>query len=159
MARDWQNGLIWCRRPRRWSLYIFSRTRHQDTHVLVSSAVSHTPGTDSVALHTITMSTIDELLDKYKRTPFTKGLLPFVPTVEALTTDFAKISAKPDGRQRWVVRLSVVCGDSRLVSYGCRYATNSRASRPCSVMPQFMQRERHRRRETTSLMIRKSLEG
>lgn len=49
------------------------------------------------------MSAVNELVEKYKKVPFAKGLLPFIPALDSLTTPFSKICAKPDGKQRWVV--------------------------------------------------------
>ena len=58
------------------------------------------------------MQTGTDFIEKYKKTPFAKGLLPFRSTVNALGTSFALVIAKPDGRQRWVVSevLTVCCG-------------------------------------------------
>ena len=52
------------------------------------------------------MSAGNDLLEKYKTVPFAKGLLPFIPALNALNSPFAKICAKPDGKQRWVVSAS-----------------------------------------------------
>lgn len=54
------------------------------------------------------METAADLLEKYKKRSFADGLFPFRPTLKALDENlsFAKICAKQDGRQRWVVRYS-----------------------------------------------------
>ena len=51
------------------------------------------------------METTTDLLDKYKRQPFTSGLIPFQAALPALGTPFSRIFAAEAGRQRWVVRV------------------------------------------------------
>ena len=46
------------------------------------------------------MDAVSKLVQKYRKTPFDEGLLPFEPNLMALGTPFATICAKPDGRQR-----------------------------------------------------------
>ncbi|PIL23937.1 hypothetical protein GSI_13688 [Ganoderma sinense ZZ0214-1] len=49
------------------------------------------------------MDAEENLLKKYKKHPFAEGLLPFRPTLKELGTAFSCVSAKQEGRQRWVI--------------------------------------------------------
>ena len=48
-----------------------------------------------------------ELIARFKRQPFGKGLLPFGPTLRSLETNFPRVYAAQQGRQRWVVRCTM----------------------------------------------------
>ena len=52
-----------------------------------------------------TMQESADLLDKYKKHPFAKGLLPFQGAVRSLSTPWPSIYAKQDGHQRWIVSI------------------------------------------------------
>ncbi|PIL31864.1 hypothetical protein GSI_06568 [Ganoderma sinense ZZ0214-1] len=50
------------------------------------------------------MDEAKDVVEKYKKHPFAKGLLPFRPSIKVLDTpQYAKIFAKQEGRQRWVI--------------------------------------------------------
>lgn len=49
------------------------------------------------------MQSAGDLVEKFKRYPFMKGLLPFKPALKELGTEQAAVYAEDAGRQRWVV--------------------------------------------------------
>lgn len=46
---------------------------------------------------------VEDLLEKYKKHPFAKGLLAFRSVIKSLDSPVPAIYAEQDGRQRWVV--------------------------------------------------------
>lgn len=45
------------------------------------------------------------LLEKYKKNPFAKGLIPFRGAVQSIGGPHARVYAHKEGQQRWVVSI------------------------------------------------------
>lgn len=57
------------------------------------------------------MQDMTNVIEKFKKQPFAKGLLPFRAAVRSLSTPYPRIYAHKEGRQRWVVRMTRISGD------------------------------------------------
>ena len=51
------------------------------------------------------MQSADDLVEKFKRIPFSKGLLPFVSSLKDIDTPQAAVYAEEAGHHRWIVSL------------------------------------------------------